>query len=104
MGKKKEATKALGAAEALDPDDPTAAIVRGIALLGKKKTHAQAVEALRRAVDLDPAGAEAHAMLALALLKTKNEQEAATELETALDLDPFIGKLLWVAKLAGKLG
>ncbi len=104
LGRKKDAWAALDAAEKLDPDDPTAALVRGIALLEKKKTHEQAVEALLRAVDLDPAGAEAHAMLALALAKTKNVDEARGHLQTALDLDPFLEKLDWVAKLVKKLG
>ncbi|MBW2262540.1 MAG: tetratricopeptide repeat protein, partial [Deltaproteobacteria bacterium] len=104
LGKKKEANATLDAAEKLDPDDPTTVLVSGIALLAKKKTHLQAVETLRRAVDLDPAGAEAHAMLALALVKTNSSEEARGHIETALDLDPYLEKLDWVAKLVKKLG
>lgn len=104
MKRLEDARDALETACELDPDDPTTSLVKGIALLSTKKKAHEAVEELHRAVELDPTSGEAHAMLALALLRTKKAEEAREHLETALDVDPYLEHLDWVAKLRKKLG
>jgi Flp pilus assembly protein TadD len=104
MKRRAEALEVIALAQKLEPDDAETAFVKGIALLAKKKTRAQAVESLEKAVGLDPLLAEARAMLALALHKSKKADEAREQLEQALDIDPYLVKLEWVAKLEKKLG
>jgi len=56
-------------------------------VIGHEETRAGAIEAGRRAVELDPGLAQAHASLGLALSLTRDHAAAEREFETALGLD-----------------
>jgi tetratricopeptide (TPR) repeat protein len=104
MGKKGDAIEAIAAAEAIDAADGETLVVKATLLLAKKKTRPEAIDILMQVIAADPLDAGAHATLALALSKSKTTGARAKEsIETALGIDPYLGKNPWVAALAKKL-
>jgi adenylate cyclase len=72
---------------ALDDRDPWAHFVQGN-LLSRLRRFGEAVRALRRALELNPNFALAHAQLALSLAQQGAHQEAVDSAEHALQLSP----------------
>jgi tetratricopeptide (TPR) repeat protein len=70
-----------------EPDDPTAWLELGTAYAAIDH-HAQAADALRRAVDLDPEDVDARRLYARALVHVKRLDDAAFQLLQASRLDP----------------
>lgn len=81
-----EAAEQLGAAARLAPKNPKFLMALGIALVDRDAPGA--VAALRSAVGLDAANAEAHYNLALALAAKGDDDEAVREFNAALAMHP----------------
>ena len=84
--KKAEAVDQLRAAARLDPTSLRYSLALGIALADRD--HAEAVQVLRRAVDLAPSDPETHYNLAVALATGGDEAGAIREFQAALQLNP----------------
>jgi TolB-like protein len=82
-----EVNRETQTALALDDRDPWAHLAQGI-LLTRLRRPGEAVHALRRALDLNPNFAVAHAFLAVSLAHQGAHQEAVDSAEHALRLSP----------------
>ncbi len=83
----KDAETLLDAATRLDGDLPLLFVVRA-QLWYVQKDYRQAIEAARRAVELEPTQPEAHLYLGLALVREERYKEAVPALETGLEQNP----------------
>jgi tetratricopeptide (TPR) repeat protein len=81
-----EAIAQFRAAVRLEPRNPRAALALGTTLA--QQDDPQAVEALRRAVELAPGDAESHYNLALGLAMSGRDRDAIPEFHAALKLNP----------------
>ncbi|MBI2567998.1 MAG: tetratricopeptide repeat protein [Candidatus Schekmanbacteria bacterium] len=81
------ARSVLREAYALNPTAPMAVKCGGL-LARNAETLADAIEYVRRAVDLEPAESDYHAQLGLLLIKSENYEEAARSLKRAIVWEP----------------
>ena len=84
-------------AQALDlaPDLPEAHAVRGAVALRRADSR-RALVALQRAVELDPANANAHLYLSFVLAESGRTDQARKHATQTLRLDPFLAMGMWV--------
>lgn len=100
-----QARAALGRALLLEPDSAEAHASRGNQLLEIDWRFAEAEQAFRRALELDPRNASAHQWLAELLMLSRRFAEAEAEMQLALELEPLSaavhknrGKVLYYAR------
>lgn len=100
-----QARAALGRALLLEPDSAEAHASRGNQLLEIDWRFAEAEQAFRRALELDPRNASAHQWLAELLMLSRRFPEAEAEMQLALELEPLNaavhknrGKVLYYAR------
>jgi len=107
-GRREQAKAELARVSALDPLNAKkpAAIVAAAIGLRRQKNYDQAIAEMRKALQMDPAVARAHAQLGLTLFAAGQQDEGINELETAVRLAQknrrFQANLGWAYAVSGR--
>ena len=102
-GKSDDAIDVLLDALKTDPRDPQALVILGNHYARQDGQHDVAISLIRRACEVAPNDAVAHNSLGALLLEIDQPEEAVTEFDTALALDPTLANA-WYGRSVAEIG